>query len=86
MKNFIPFQGKAECYYCVVNQHAITVPQNPALLHERTRNLAALYIAAGMDPKKATIFVQSEVPEHAMLGVDDDLQCVCGRNGTHDAV
>lgn len=42
--------------------------QNPALLHERTRNLAALYIAAGMDPKKATIFVQSEVPEHAMLG------------------
>lgn len=68
LKNFIPFQEKAECYYCVVNQHAITVPQNPALLHERTRNLAALYIAAGMDPKKATIFVQSEVPEHAMLG------------------
>ena len=68
LKNFIPFQETAECYYCVVNQHAITVPQNPALLHERTRNLAALYIAAGMDPKKATIFVQSEVPEHAMLG------------------
>lgn len=68
LKNFIPFQEKAECYYCVVNQHAITVPQNPALLHERTRNLAALYIAAGVDPKKATIFVQSEVPEHAMLG------------------
>ena len=35
LKNFIPFQEKAECYYCVVNQHAITVPQNPALLHER---------------------------------------------------
>lgn len=68
LKNFIPFQDKAECYYCIVNQHAITVPQNPKLLHERTRNLAALYIAAGMDPKKATIFVQSEVPEHAQLG------------------
>lgn len=68
LKNFIPFQEKAECYYCIVNQHAITVPQDPKLLHERTRNLAALYIAAGMDPKKATIFVQSEVPEHALLG------------------
>lgn len=68
LKNFIPFQDKAECYYCIVNQHAITVPQDPKLLHERTRNLAALYIAAGMDPKKATIFVQSEVPEHAQLG------------------
>lgn len=68
IEEFYPFSGKAECYYCVVNQHAITVPQNPALLHERTRNLAALYIAAGMDPKKATVFVQSEVPEHVMLG------------------
>lgn len=68
LKNFIPFQDKAECYYCIVNQHAITVPQDPKLLHERTRNLAALYIASGLDPKKATIFVQSEVPEHAQLG------------------
>jgi len=68
LKNFIPFQDKAECYYCIVNQHAITVPQDPKLLHERTRNLAALYIASGLDPKKATIFVQSEVPEHALLG------------------
>ncbi len=68
LKNFIPFQDSAECYYCIVNQHAITVPQDPKQLHERTRNLAALYIAAGLDPKKATIFVQSEVPEHAQLG------------------
>ena len=68
LKNFIPFQDKAECFYCIVNQHAITVPQDPKLLHERTRNLAALYIAAGLDPKKATIFVQSEVPEHGLLG------------------
>lgn len=68
LKNFIPFQDSAECYYCIVNQHAITVPQDPAALHERTRHLAALYIAAGLDPKKATIFVQSEVPEHIQLG------------------
>lgn len=68
LKNFIPFQEKAECYYCVVNQHAITVPQNPALLHERTRNLAALYIAAGMDPKKATILSSRKYRSMPCLG------------------
>lgn len=68
LKNFIPFQEDKECYYCIVNQHAITVPQDPKELHARTRNLAALYIACGLDPKKATIFVQSEVPEHALMG------------------
>ena len=68
LKNFISFQEEKECYYCIVNQHAITVPQDPKELHARTRDLAALYIACGMDPTKATIFVQSEVPEHALLG------------------
>ena len=68
LKNFIPFQDTHECYYCVVNQHAITAPQDPQLLHKRTNQLAALYLAAGIDPHKATLFVQSEVPEHALLG------------------
>ena len=68
LKNFIPFQDTHECYYCVVNQHAITAPQDPKMLHERTNQLAALYLAAGIDPHKATLFVQSEVPEHALLG------------------
>ena len=68
LKNFIPFQETHECYYCVVNQHAITVPQDPRQLHARTTELAAIYIAAGLDPAKATLFVQSEVPEHALLG------------------
>lgn len=68
LKNFISFQEEKECYYCIVNQHAITVPQDPKELHARTRDLAALYIACGLDPTKATIFVQSEVPEHALLG------------------
>ena len=68
LKNFISFQDEKECYYCIVNQHAVTVPQDPKELHARTRDLAALYIACGMDPAKATIFVQSEVPEHALLG------------------
>ncbi len=68
LKNFISFQDEKECYYCIVNQHAITVPQDAKELHARTRDLAALYIACGLDPAKATIFVQSEVPEHALLG------------------
>lgn len=68
LKNFISFQDEKECYYCIVNQHAITVPQDPKELHARTRDLSALYIACGLDPTKATIFVQSEVPEHALLG------------------
>lgn len=68
LRNFLDYQDKDECYYCVVNQHAITVPQDPKALHETTRNLAALYLAVGLDPKKVTLFVQSEVPEHVKLG------------------
>lgn len=68
LRNFSKMQDGNECYYCVVNQHAITVPQDPKLLHERTRALAAIYIASGLDPEKSTLFVQSEVPEHALLG------------------
>lgn len=68
LRNFLDYQNTDECYYCIVNQHAITVPQDPVELKERTRNLAALYIAAGLDPKKVTLFVQSEVPEHVQLG------------------
>ena len=68
LRNFSKIQDGNECYYCVVNQHAITVPQDPALLHQRTRQLAAIYLASGLDPEKSTLFVQSEVPEHALLG------------------
>lgn len=68
LRNFMKVQDENECYYCVVNQHAITVPQDPKMLHERTRQLAAIYLAAGLDPEKAVLFVQSEVPEHVQLG------------------
>ncbi len=68
LRNFSKVQEGNECYYCVVNQHAITVPQDPQLLHERTRALAAIYIASGLDPEKSILFVQSEVPEHVQLG------------------
>lgn len=65
IKNFVALQDDYDCTYCIVNQHAITVPQDPAELKERTRGLAALYIACGVDPEKSIIFVQSEVPAHA---------------------
>lgn len=65
IKNFVALQDDYDCTYCIVNQHAITVPQDPKELKERTRGLAALYIACGVDPEKSIIFVQSEVPAHA---------------------
>ena len=68
LRNFLDYQDTDECYYCVVDQHAITVPQDPKELFTNTRRLAALYLAAGLDPKRVTLFVQSEVPEHVRLG------------------
>lgn len=68
MKHFVPLQDEFNCYYCIVNQHAITVPQDPAALRENIRRLAALYLAVGLDPEKVTLFIQSEVPAHAKLG------------------
>jgi tryptophanyl-tRNA synthetase len=56
-----------ESYFCIVDLHAVTVPQDPALLRSRTVDTAALYLASGLDPHDATIFVQSHVPEHAEL-------------------
>ena len=64
MKNFVTLQDEYDATYCVVNQHAITVPQDPVKLHTMTRQMAALYLALGIDPNKATIFVQSDVPAH----------------------
>ncbi|MFY0542866.1 tryptophan--tRNA ligase [Brevibacillus sp. H7] len=68
MKHFVPLQDEYNCYYCIVDQHAITVPQDPATLRENVRRLAALYLAVGLDPEKVTLFIQSEVPAHAKLG------------------
>ncbi len=68
LRKFVEYQDENECFYCIVNQHAITVPQEPSFLYENTRNLAALYLAVGLDPKKVTLFVQSEVAEHVKLG------------------
>ena len=64
-ENLVALQDEYDCTYCIVNQHAITVPQDPKKLKEQTRSLAALYLAIGLDPEKSTIFAQSEVPAHA---------------------
>ncbi|THG91710.1 tryptophanyl-tRNA synthetase [Alkalihalobacillus alcalophilus ATCC 27647 = CGMCC 1.3604] len=68
MKNFVEMQEEANCYFCIVDQHAITVPQDRLKLRENIRSLAALYLAVGIDPEKSTLFIQSEVPAHAQLG------------------
>ena len=68
LKQFVQLQDDNECIYCVVDEHAITVPQDPAVLQGCIRDIASLYIAAGVDPKKSIIFVQSQVSGHAELG------------------
>lgn len=67
LQQWVKLQDEYECFYCVVNLHAITVPQDPADLRERTRRTAAQYIAGGIDPDKSTLFVQSDVAAHAEL-------------------
>lgn len=68
MRNFVALQQEHECFFMVVDLHAITVPQEPASLREQTESVAALFIAAGIDPKVAAVFAQSHVPAHAELG------------------
>ncbi len=68
MKQFVELQEDYNCYFCIVDEHAITVPQDRLKLRKNIRELAALYIASGIDPNKATLFIQSEVPAHTQLG------------------
>jgi tryptophanyl-tRNA synthetase len=67
MKRFVSLQHEAESLFCVVDLHAITVPQDPAALKTQTREIAAAYLAAGIDPDNAIVFVQSAVSAHAEL-------------------
>ena len=69
IKRFVHMQDdNYETIYCVVDLHAITVWQNPSILRQNTRELAASFIASGLDPEKSILFKQSSVPEHAQLG------------------
>ncbi|MFC3748000.1 tryptophan--tRNA ligase [Paenibacillus sp. GCM10012306] len=68
MKNFVKLQEEHECYFMVVDLHAITVAQDPAALREQSESVAALFIAAGIDPARSNVYLQSHVPQHAELG------------------
>ena len=65
IKNWVALQDEYDCYYCVVDLHAITVKQEPKDLRRRTLEVLAIYIAAGIDPTKNTLFIQSHVPAHS---------------------
>ena len=67
IKNWVASQEERENFFCVVNLHALTLPHDPATLRESTRELAAILFAAGIDPDKSSLFVQSQVHEHAEL-------------------
>ena len=67
IRNFVDLQHEADCYFCVVDLHSLTVPQDPATLKENIKNTARLFVAAGIDPEVSTVFVQSQVPAHAEL-------------------
>ncbi len=68
IKNFVSLQKEYECFFCVVDLHAITVWQDPKVLANKTREVTAAFIASGIDPNQNNIFVQSQVPQHAQLG------------------
>ncbi|MFF9338717.1 MULTISPECIES: tryptophan--tRNA ligase [unclassified Streptomyces] len=68
IRQYVALQESHDAFYMVVDLHAITVPQDPAALRANTRFAAAQLLAAGLDPERCTLFVQSHVPEHAQLG------------------
>jgi tryptophanyl-tRNA synthetase len=76
VRQWVDLQDTHDAFYMVVDLHAITVPQDPTELRENTRVAAAQLLAAGLDPERCTLFVQSHVPEHAQLGWV--MNCVTG--------
>jgi len=67
IKQWVTRQDEGKNYFCIVDLHAITVPQDPILMKQRTRQLAAMYIACGIDPEKSVLFIQSQNSDHAQL-------------------
>ncbi|SFA82428.1 tryptophanyl-tRNA synthetase [Lentibacillus halodurans] len=68
IQHFTELQEEHNCYFCIVDEHAITVPQDRLKLRNNIRSLASLYLASGIDPEKSRLFIQSEVPAHTQLG------------------
>ena len=67
LKNWVALQDEYESFFCIVNLHAVTLPQNPEILRQKTLDLARIYLASGVSPEKSTVFIQSDVAEHAEL-------------------
>jgi tryptophanyl-tRNA synthetase len=67
LRNWVALQNEYESFFCIVNLHAITVAQDARVLAQKTRELARVYLAVGIDPETSTVFVQSDVPDHAEL-------------------
>ena len=67
LRNWVALQHEYESFFCIVNLHAITLPQDPKQLAEKTRELARILLAVGIDPKISTVFVQSDLSQHAEL-------------------
>ena len=67
LRNWVALQREYESFFCIVNLHAITLPQEPKVLAAKTRELARIYLAVGIDPNVSTVFVQSDVAAHAEL-------------------
>ena len=76
LRQWVRLQDDHDAFYCIVDMHAITIEHDPARLRERTLRSAAQLLAAGLDPDRCTLFVQSHVPEHAQLSWV--LQCLTG--------
>ena len=67
LKNWVNLQNEYESFFCIVNLHALTLPQDPNILKQKTLDLARIYLAAGIDPAVSTVFIQSDVSEHTEL-------------------
>ncbi|MCY7374708.1 MAG: tryptophan--tRNA ligase, partial [Pyrinomonadaceae bacterium] len=67
LKNWVALQDEYESFFCIVNLHAVTLPQKPEVLEQKTLDLARIYLASGINAEKSTIFIQSDVSEHAEL-------------------
>ena len=67
LKNWVSLQDGYECYFCIVDLHALTVPQDPKVLRANVREMAAIFLAVGLDPEKSVIFRQSRVSAHTEL-------------------
>jgi tryptophanyl-tRNA synthetase len=67
LRNWVRMQHEYESFFCIVNLHAVTLPQDPKVLVEKTRDLSRIYLAVGIDPEVSTVFIQSDVPEHTEL-------------------